>query len=509
MPAKISVAARQLLRLLTFCVVIQAACVCSALGQSSKADKVVGLKQFVSNGNFDVWNKGIPENWQIDNGAGSGGEPFSGLTKGSDGGIEISGDRTTRTWKSLTQKILVESGGTYQINFQAKASGLKRESGQFDNCYLGVFSFNAAGKVISQVQVPVSSQQWSDEIAYFVAPQEATRTEIWIFLSKTGTLSIKQISINPSTKDSFEILVDDMDRNYSYFEHKKVDWKALTAKYRDQAKTQNPAKFVKVVEKMLAELRDTHVWLKHNGNAIHTFQKPNKTNFDLKGLVRQLKDVKVVRGFCLTGRTADGFGYVLIDSMVGINDQKFMEIANDIHRLLDSPGLIVDARVNSGGQELVGQKLAGMFCEKECVYAIRKIRSGEKHSDFTQGRKTILRPWRLHNGDKAYTNPIICLQGAGAVSSGEGFTLMMKALPHCTTLGQPTRGASGNPSPIKLPNGVEVWYSRWVAMDADGNPIEDAGVAPDVAFADEGKGSKIFDKAIEMLEQKIGQTANR
>ena len=86
---------------------------------------------------------------------------------------------------------------------------------------------------------------------------------------------------------------------------------------------------------------------------------------------------------------------------------------------------------------------------------------------------------------------------------------MMKALPHCTTLGQPTRGASGNPSPIKLPNGVEVWYSRWVAMDADGNPIEDAGVAPDVAFADEGKGSKIFDKAIEMLEQKIGQTANR
>lgn len=488
--------------LFSFLAVAYLGCSCFAYAQSIESEETV-KQNLVSNGAFEVWNKGLPQDWQIRNGAGSGSEPFSVLTKGTDGGIELSGDGRTRTWKSIAQKIPVENGKTYQLSFKAKASDIARQKGQFNNNYVGVFSSNAAGKVISQTQVTITSENWSEEITYFTAPQGAAKTEIWIFLSKTGRLSIKQLAAQPLLKDSFDVLVEDMDRNYSYFDHKKINWSALSNKYR--VKGEGPKEFVEAVEKMLAELKDTHVWIMHDGRTIYTCQKPNKPNYDFEYVRSQLEDERVVRGFCLTGRTKDGFGYVLIDSMYGINDKTFAQIAEDIHRLLDSPGLIVDSRVNSGGSEPIGQKLAGMFCDQECVYAIRKIRSGEKHSDFTEGSKTILRPWRLHEKDMAYTNPIVCLQGAGAVSSGEGFTLMMKALPHCVTFGLPTRGASGNPSPIKLPNGVEVWYSRWLALDAQGNPIEDVGVAPDVVFDGAGEGDKTFDKAIEMLKQKTGR----
>lgn len=57
--------------------------------------------------------------------------------------------------------------------------------------------------------------------------------------------------------------------------------------------------------------------------------------------------------------------------------------------------------------------------------------------------------------------------------------MMMKAIPRVTLIGQPTRGASGNPHPVQLSNGIQVMFSRWVSMLPDGSPIETIGVPPD------------------------------
>ena len=69
----------------------------------------------------------------------------------------------------------------------------------------------------------------------------------------------------------------------------------------------------------------------------------------------------------------------------------------------------------------------------------------------------------------------------------------------------PTRGASGNPAPVTLPNGVEVWFSRWVAMELDGTPIEDRGVIPDVAVKPDPKNRKdpTFQRALRILKKKL------
>ena len=80
--------------------------------------------------------------------------------------------------------------------------------------------------------------------------------------------------------------------------------------------------------------------------------------------------------------------------------------------------------------------------------------------------------------------------------------MMMAALPNCTTMGLPTRGSSGNPAPVQLPNGVEVFYSRWISMMPDGTPIEDAGVPPEIEVKHVAGQDVTFDEAVKLLKSK-------
>ena len=65
------------------------------------------------------------------------------------------------------------------------------------------------------------------------------------------------------------------------------------------------------------------------------------------------------------------------------------------------------------------------------------------------------------------------------VSSAEGFTLMLRALPNVTILGDTTAGSTGNPGLFEMPNGWELLVSRWQVTDPEGKFIEDQGIAPD------------------------------
>jgi C-terminal processing protease CtpA/Prc len=56
----------------------------------------------------------------------------------------------------------------------------------------------------------------------------------------------------------------------------------------------------------------------------------------------------------------------------------------------------------------------------------------------------------------------------------------MRQAPHCTVVGQPTFGSSGNPKPHDLPNGVTVFVPSWQALRPDGSCFEVEGLKPDV-----------------------------
>ncbi len=58
--------------------------------------------------------------------------------------------------------------------------------------------------------------------------------------------------------------------------------------------------------------------------------------------------------------------------------------------------------------------------------------------------------------------------------------MMMGHVSGCKLIGQRTAGASGNPKPVDLGNGVVVFVPTWQDLDLDGACLEGRGVAPDI-----------------------------
>ena len=65
----------------------------------------------------------------------------------------------------------------------------------------------------------------------------------------------------------------------------------------------------------------------------------------------------------------------------------------------------------------------------------------------------------------------------------------------------PRRFCEG-PAPVALPNGVDVWFSRWADDLPDGTPLEGRGVPPDVVVEHKGPGDPTFVKGLELLRAK-------
>ena len=431
--------------------------------------------------------------WEVGDGAG-GGSVVSKIGPASDGALELSGNAETQLWKFVAQEIDVAPGDFLKLTYEARAFDLRREAGQNDNCYVGFIFANREGGNPGITYYPVTDEDFAGEVRLVKVPQGAASCKAMVFLSKTGNLQVKNISVQKAAaEESFSLLVQQMDRYYSYFEHKKVDWNGLVDKYRARATAAKKRKeFESVVLEMLAELKDGHIWIMRGGQRKQAWsQSKVKRNYDFRAVDRNLKNIQKFGRIGLVARTKKGnLGYVRVTSLaVGLDEMRPMLKA--IAGIFDTDGMIVDLRANGGGSEDLGLVLAGAFCKEPVTYAINRFRKNEKHNEFVENPRLPLSPIR---GD-IYDKPVVALIGAGAVSSAEGTALMFQALPNVTLVGQPTRGSTGNPAGVTLPNGTEVWFSRWVACNADGEPIEDRGVQPDIEV-EHAKGDTTFKRAV-------------
>ncbi|MFO0811437.1 MAG: S41 family peptidase [Gemmataceae bacterium] len=305
---------------------------------------------------------------------------------------------------------------------------------------------------------------------------------------------------------AFDALWADMDRHYSYFQLKKIDWAALKARYRGKVVAAgNEAAFIVALEEMLAELKDMHVWIDAAGERVQPFSTPVVPNVNRNVVLASLTDVQVCGNeFAVVGRTkGDGFATFVMARQSNADERGVKQVVDFLRVSRDAPGFIVDLRNANGGNEAFAADIARMFCAKPVVYAKSRYRAGPKHTDLTPGFERELKPV-----PDPITKPVVCLLGPGAVSSGEGFAKMMKALPTVTTVGLPTRGSSGNPKPFKLPAlDMSVYYSRWVDLQPDGTPVEGVGVKPAIvveATPDEyRRGDPTWNRGIAVLREKV------
>ncbi|MDA1195969.1 MAG: S41 family peptidase [Planctomycetota bacterium] len=435
-------------------------------------------EDLLTNGDFARWEGSVPAGWTADEGARSNAGPdATQVSRIPEGGLRLEGHAATGRWTLLRQTVSTKPGEYLELTFEGRGLELRREAKQFGSCYVGLLWRDAAGQVQGFRVEDVRQDAWRAGRVYLRVPATAARVDATVFLSLTGRLEVRRLGVRRlGPEDAYDVLVAEMDRHYSFFAPHAIDWNALTSAAAPAARAAtSPAAFIAAIDPLLAKLQDGHVWIDAPDGTRTVPHAPTVAlNFEIQPLLAQLEGVQQVMRDVLAARTRAGYGYFALGTMQG-TDAQYAAVERALRGLFDAPGLIVDLRVNKGGQEAWGQRLCALLASERVLYARALGRGGPAHDDLVPLGERHVEP--APSG--RYAGPVVVLIGPGCVSSGEGMALMLAALPDVTLIGQPTRGSSGNPQPIELPNGVSVWFSRWISLLPDGSPLERHGVPPD------------------------------
>ncbi len=457
-------------------------------------------ESLLRDGSFRHWQGDRLQHWVIEIGASRGGtKPVSEVDAVPGPALRLRGDATTLAWRSVGQDVALTAGSAYTLTFQAVAENVRREGSQYDNCYVGVMHFDRSGRKLGLVVEDLSNvTEWTERTIRFSTPAAAAKSRVLVFLSKSGSLTVKGLELKESVPQKpFDELIGQLREHYSFTELKTIRWDQLDRQYGRRAREAESAQaFADAVEPMLLSLEDLHVWMEMpDGSRRATYWSRFDRNDDHRLVRSRLRGLQEFEGIGFTGRVeltgpVGTIGVVVVTSLSSdANEAAFLE---SVAALSDTDGMIIDLRRNSGGDESRAARIAGLFTKQRVLYA-RSMRPQSGHMIESAARHLDPVPSKFGSAD------VICLVGPGCVSSGEGFALMMKAIEGVQLIGQPTRGASGNPSPVTLSNGVRVWFSRWVSLEVDGTAIEGRGVWPDQRVKHVEGSDATFDQAVRML----------
>ena len=299
----------------------------------------------------------------------------------------------------------------------------------------------------------------------------------------------------------------DFDRTYSYFTYKQVDWNAGRDALRERAAAATgDSALVDVLIDAVAPLRDVHVWFRRpDGSTRPSYRPPRQVNWERNLWQAQLPKLGWRQGNTNWGwgRLGD-VGYLAIGAW---NDAqvKMADVDAALEQLRDSRALVLDVRMNGGGNDALALQLAGRFATRSVTFARVRFRDGPSHDDFGPWTNRVLSsrgPWQ-------YVKPVWLLVGAGCFSSNETFIAAMKELPNVTVAGDVTGGSSGNPQHFPLvvggrATGWQYAVPRWMEELANGTMIEWNGITPDVAIpwdasAVQGGRDPVLDRALREL----------
>ncbi|HEY7120658.1 MAG TPA: S41 family peptidase [Tepidisphaeraceae bacterium] len=277
-------------------------------------------------------------------------------------------------------------------------------------------------------------------------------------------------------RESVQILKDAIDQDYSYRDRTHVDWAKQFARYTpEMERASTPLQFAGVVAKLLEPADDLHLSIEAEGQVLYPWKgKVPPANFSLSTLPRIVPGWTERGSIVATGSFPTGPQYVMI-RLWDPGHAGDLDAAYDALRHADPDrGLIIDVRPNSGGDEPMAQAFAGCFVDAPRVYAKNANRFGGK---FHGPYERVLEP---NAKGPRYRGRIAVLMGPRCVSSNESFLLMMRTVPGCKLIGARSRGASGNPRPVRLANDVVVNLSSWRDLLPDGTCFEGMGIAPDI-----------------------------
>ena len=281
----------------------------------------------------------------------------------------------------------------------------------------------------------------------------------------------------------FETLWKTIDRGYSFFEYKNIDWNAEYQVYRPQVNNNMTERdLFDVCSNMLKVLKDGHVNLRAGFSTAYynDFYLDFPANFN-----KELIDRNYLRGFEVTGplyhTILDGnIGYIYYGSFASnFTDAQLDVVLNRFNSVPGLKGIIFDVRDNPGGNPENSYRFYRRIATGKTLLYKTKYKNGEGHNDFTDWQNSYIEP--IQNGVK-FTGKIIVLTNRKCYSACNFFVAGCKAFSQIKIVGDQTGGGGGQPTGYELPNGWSVNFSGSITALPNDFIIEN-GVPPDVNVA--------------------------
>lgn len=264
---------------------------------------------------------------------------------------------------------------------------------------------------------------------------------------------------NPTNdpQSNFDILWDNVNNKYSFFELKNINWDSVYAYYDPQVNA-NTSKYelFEILDSMLYDLEDGHVNLRSefdfSRNWSWYLNYPDNFNYELVERNYLGDNYKIAGGLEYT--IIDSIGYIYYASFSnGFSHDNLDEVMN---YMKGTKGLIVDVRNNGGGfldnafglaQRLINEK-------KQVIITVEK--SGPGTDEFDNALAYTLEPSKFVN----YEGEIAILTNRRCYSATNTFAAIMWQFDNTVQIGDYTGGGGGIPIDNELPNG---WTYRFSA----------------------------------------------
>jgi hypothetical protein len=330
-------------------------------------------------------------------------------------------------------------------------------------------------------------------LALFRIGPEAMKTVSW--MSKTGMEPI----IPGVAAQAFDKLWETVNREYPMFIIRpEVDWDKLRRQYRPEAiNAKSDTELAIIMADMLNHLRDLHIGLKVRGRNVPVYRRDYTDNWNKKVDIYQslVGPIQKAGNRVMWAKTKDGIGWIIITAWYGAETPD--EFDDVLEEMRDTRGLIVDVRMNSGGDSLLAAMIAGRFVDKTRTYLYYRHRNGPARTDLTEKIPQQVNP----RGPWRYDRPVIMLMGQKCLSANESFCAQMSVCPQVTTMGDHTRGSTGFPIEFNLPAEITARIPQWIAYLPDGQLFDERGVQPDVLF--EGNGNSFTGNRDELMSMAL------
>ncbi|MBC7390272.1 MAG: hypothetical protein H7329_13735 [Opitutaceae bacterium] len=343
------------------------------------------------------------------------------------------------------------------------------------------------------------------------------------FIIGVINLSCNKLFIKPDgvsePEKNFEIFWNDINNGYPYFVEDNINWKDRYKEYKTQVTSSTSiTQLYTYFTKMLGGFSDGHLSVKYQGNSYsnekrgpnsaqlvkndgsddlvttsdvfyyYHFYRINESYLDPDTYVVKKATNGIENGnedtVCIYGyRQQDKILYINITSF--LTKYRFDNLLVEIFSLYpDSKGLILDLRMNGGGNLATMWNAMSVFMPSgvsEVKYAFNKEKVGPLPENF--GAETY---FAIHGNyfQTTFSQPIVVLANRFTVSAAEHAVLALREInkvrqKKIKIIGDYTYGATSFIVERTLPCGIQYTLVNNKTTDINHNIIERTGVRPD------------------------------